>query len=280
MSAYLYNKAKQQIIASRKGILLQSKTKSRAEKSYVDDIANNFFQFPCTDGKNEIQSGDGNEWKGDTPFKIQAVHSSSALEVNFFEYWRNKVDKTFLCKALRISTKGVSSLSFEKKFKIPEGGTSNMDVVINYNNSVCAIECKFNEPYSKREGSSGLKKVYLDNSSLWKNLPNLKKYAESISPDDTINRHLGASQLITHTLGLVSHYNDDKSKFLLFYLWYDAFGEEGYVHRKEIERFADVLKSDGIEFREMTWQEAIIGMGAKADPAHKAYIDYLCERYL
>lgn len=71
-----------------------------------------------------------------------------------------------------------------------------------------------------------------------------------------------------------------KSRFTLLYLWYDVIGKGGAAHRKEIEEFAAIAKSDGIEFRHITYQEVIIQLSNEYYKGNEAYVDYLTDRYL
>ena len=82
-----------------------------------------------------------------------------------------------------------------------------------------------------------------------KNLENLKNYSESIP---TSCKYLDAGQLIKHTLGLKKVYGKN---FTLFYLWYDVLGEEGAEHRREIQKFSNVMKMDGIKFKSISYQK-------------------------
>ena len=64
--------------------------------------------------------------------------------------------------------------------------------------------------------------------------------------------YLDVPQLLKHILGLKSSYPDG---FTLLYLWYDVLGEEGAIHRKEINTFSEVVKDDDIRFHSISTQE-------------------------
>ena len=49
--------------------------------------------------------------------KMQALHSSSAIVVNVFEYWKSK-SPDFIAKALKIPSKKIEEIVFEEKFPI------------------------------------------------------------------------------------------------------------------------------------------------------------------
>jgi hypothetical protein len=283
MSSSAFIKSKLQLWALRNGIGLIGSKITKGEKYYTEKRDDNFFQPPSTTTLDDFLKADGQELgNGIYPGKIQALHSSSAIAVNFFEYWKLSLDKEFLAKGLMIPSKNIFDIRFEQKYPILGNNHKppNIDVVIQYNNqNVCAIECKFTEAYTYRKGTHGLKKEYFSKNDLWKELPSLFSYAQSISPTDIQNNYLHPAQLIKHTLGLLYKFKD-KKKFRLLYLWYDVNGEEGFNHRKEIETFSDVIKKDDIAFQSISWQELIINMANKHVAAHKKYFDYMTERYL
>jgi hypothetical protein len=80
---------------------------------------------------------------------------------------------------------------------------------------VFAIECKFSEAYSSRK-HSGIKSKYIELDTIWDDIPNLYKFAKTISPDDSQFTYLHPAQLIKHILGLKEKFG--KNKFRLLYL--------------------------------------------------------------
>lgn len=154
-------------------------------------------------------------------------------------------------------------------------------MVIEYNNgNCCAIECKFTEPFRKKQENHGLKEKYIKEFCAWDTIPEIHKLACSISQKDEIFNMLHAAQLIKHILGLMTHYENQKDKFRLIYLYYEASGEEGYVHEKEIEQFGEIARKDGITFQAITWQEFICSLFSNCDSQHNQYVKYLFERYV
>lgn len=284
MHAAAFIKSKLQQWAIRNNINLIGSQITKGEKNYTKDLHNNLFIYPSEITLKDFRNADGDELgHGAKPGKMQALHSSSALAVNFFEYWKKQNDKELVVKTLRIPSKNISDIRFERKFPIFDTNKNppNIDVVFEYNDqSICAIECKFTEAYSKQKQDHGLKIKYFQKINLWDNLPNLKDFAKSISPEDINHKYFHPAQLIKHTLGLLNHFNCDKKKFRLLYIWYDAFGEEGYTHRKELNLFSNIIVKDNIKFQSITWQELIIFLATKQRKFHKKYIDYITDRYL
>ena len=249
-------------------------------KGYVKNLSDNLFQTLRVEVRQAFDNGNGGELKpiGDGPSKMEALHSSSAIGVNFFQYWldKNEVEKIAVALGLCKENNRDMTLSFEEKFTIfSNSNPANVDVFIrNKDDNKCnyAIECKFSEAYSSAEKSI-LREKYNDLDEL-KNLENLKKYSESIP---TNCKYLDAGQLIKHTLGLKKAYG---MNFTLLYLWYDVLGEEGTEHRREIQKFSDVMKMDGIKFKSISYQELIKNIYNKYYIGNEDYCHYISDRYL
>lgn len=71
---------------------------------YVQRFNDNLYVPLSEKTTTEFEEGDGGELRG-TTCNMQALHSSSALGVNIFEYWRNQSKDTLkqLAKALKIA---------------------------------------------------------------------------------------------------------------------------------------------------------------------------------
>lgn len=284
MKAYEYILSKQIEWAHNKGIDLTGSKGSRGRPTYTRSLEDNLFEPLTPDTKTSFQDGDGGELDGD-PSKMQAVHSSSALGVNVFQYWDNikAVEKiAHACGFCRRATRISKGISFEVKYSIDERFqySPNVDVVINNEpgsqHKVFAVESKFTEAYTDR-GHLGIKKKYLD-LDIWEEISHLYKLASSISPNDERFQHLHAAQLIKHTLGLKRAFG--KTKFRLLYLWYDALGREGAKHREEIYEFLEVAKSDDIAIHELSYQELFARLADNYRVSHKKYVEYITSRYL
>jgi len=284
MRAYDYILSKQIQWARNNGIDMIGSKRNRGYPAYTQNLYDNLFEPLSDDIKSSFQKGDGGELAGN-PSKMQAVHSSSALGVNIFQYWQsnNEVEKiAHACGFCRKTTKISKDISFEVKYSIDERFqySPNIDVVINNDPAsqykVFAIECKFTEAYTDRE-HSGIKKKYLD-LDIWEGIPRLHDLAKSISPDDHQFQLLHSAQLIKHILGLKKIFG--KTNFRLLYLWYDALGREGAQHREEIYEFLEVAKSDDIAIHELSYQELIARLADNYRVSHKKYVEYITSRYL
>lgn len=270
--------------AKNRGLELIGSEIDRGRKSYTKELVNNLFRKRLSDEtEKEIKNGDGGELNGN-PARMQALHSSSAIGVNVFEYWRfqnNLAPILDACKLTQSNSKIAGEINFEAKLTIKKqfNKAPNLDVIIKPNShsyKAYAIECKFTEPFSTYE-HSGVKEVYFEDEDIWSNLNQIKKLADKISPNDKEFHHLHAAQLIKHILGLNQQYGH--GKYRLLYLWYDVYGEDGCNHRKEIEKFKEIVDQDGIKFSSITYQELILRL-AEHRNEHLEYISYLTERYL
>jgi hypothetical protein len=289
MKAHEYILSKQITWALNRGLALIGSKGQRGRPTYASTLDQNLFEPLEPEVRRSFDSGDGNEIKGnpDSPAKMQAVHSSSALGVNIFHYWQKIGQVPAIAAACGFCSKGNNisqKIVFEDQYPIDEKRfryAPNIDVVIHNSDSAkvkrFAVECKFSEAYSPR-GHSGLKEEYLKLTSIWNDIPGLHGLAKSICPDDKQFLNLHPAQLIKHILGLKGHFG--KEGFSLLYFWYDVLGEEGAKHGKEIIAFAEIAKADGIKFHALSVQELIISLSNEYRSEYPQYIQYISERYL
>jgi hypothetical protein len=278
---------KQSEWAKNRGVALIGSKVTRGRHTYTPTLAENLYQPLLPDVRDAFSAGDGGEL-GDSvrPGKMQAVHSSSALGVNIFQYWKSISKVPVIaaaCGLCRKSSDVSHDIYFEEKYPINDsfGFHPNIDVVIHNKPTAkfqrFAIECKFSEAYGGHK-HGGLKEKYLECAGIWDDIPELRRFAERISPDDQEFQHLHPAQLIKHVLGMKRQFG--RGGFRLLYLWYDVLGGEGKCHRNEVAEFASVAKNDGIKFHSITYQELIIGLARDLRHIHGNYIRYLTDRYL
>lgn len=286
MNGYQYILAKQTEWAKNQGLDLIGSKIHRGRLTYTTDLDHNLFQPLLPDLRTTFAAGDGGELgSSGLPGKMQAVHSSSALGVNVFQYWKSISAIPVIAAACGLCRRGspVScDIHFEEKYPIKDsfGYHPNIDVVIHNTPTAriqrFAIECKFSEAYGGyRHG--GLKSKYLEFDEIWSEIPNLRTFAERISPDDRDFMHLHPAQLVKHILGLKRQFG--RGGFRLLYLWYDVLGQQGKRHREEAEEFSGIVKQDGIKFHSLTYQELIAKLANQFRTEHHEYIRYLTERY-
>lgn len=288
MNGFDYIFSKQVGWANRNKILLVGSQITKGRQAYTKTLNDNLFEPLSLETKSEIYNGDGGELKGSATHsaKMCAVHSSSAIGVNIFQYWKESSisDIAYALGLCRRDNKLASEIHFEQKYQISNKFhfSPNIDVVIKnnvkHNIKVFGIECKYSEAYSSRK-HPGLKEKYISEiPEQWEDIPELFKLAKEISPQDTKYKHLHPAQLLKHILGLKKAY--DKNGFRLLYLWYDVPGNDGCQHRKEIKQFSDIAKSDNIKFHSTSYQELLIKMKNNLYVGNEKYINYMIDRYL
>ena len=256
-----------------------TKKAERGEKLFTFDLVDNLFEPLSQEAVHEFENGDGGELNG----RMNAVHSSSAVAVNVFHYWRSRRLWDPVAKALNVPSREIKGMRFEAKFSIHDEfqRSPNLDVVIDCAPRnvlrATAIECKFDEPYGGRK-KKGLNPVYLEHDEFWTDLPNLRELADQLPPENTRFGFLDAPQLVKHVLGLKRAYG--KRGFRLVYLWYNVPGTEAVRHAAEVAEFSEFLGRDEIAFQTLTYQEVILNLTRSQREKHTAFIDYLVERYL
>jgi hypothetical protein len=287
LSGWEYIVSKQIQWAKNNSIPLTGSKGERGRATYTHDLNQNLFEPLLEENQKQFDSGNGQEVLGspEIPAKMQALHSSSALGVNIFQYWQKRglfKEIAAACGFCSRNSNYSESIVFEDKYSIDTKFVipPNIDVVFHNNESspykLFAVECKFSEAYGGR-AHGGLKSKYLDETKLWTDLAALKKLGWETNHDAKRYSYLDAAQLIKHILGLKAH--DGSKGFKLLYLWYDVLGIDGASHRAEVEDFTKIAKSDGINFLAMTYQELITNLDRDYRAEHSEYIKYLTERY-
>ena len=284
MKAYEHILSKQIQWVRNRGKELVGSQGDRGRPAYTRNLEDNLFEPLTPEVEDAFREGDGGELAG-KPAKMQAVHSSSALSVNIFQYWDRVKEVHQIAQACGFcnkTTKVSERISFEAKYPIDDRFrySPNVDVVIENASGVkyrvYAIESKFTEAY-REGGHAGLKEKYL-RLAIWDDIPHLHELAVLISPRDDKYQHLHAAQLIKHILGLKRAYG--KTGFRLLYLWYDALGREGAKHREEVKEFLEVTKADGVKAHGLSYQELIARLAEGHRDKHREYIEYVTSRYL
>jgi hypothetical protein len=282
--AAAYIVERQVLWARRHGIALQGSAGDRGRPAYTRTLEENLFEPLSEEARREYEQGQGDELQQN----MRAVHSSSALACNVFHYWKSRGQLAPIATACGLPAGSGMSMRFEVRHPIaanlnrevfPYDPNPDVEFLFVPGQGVraAALECKFGEPYGTR-GHSGIKRAYLAQPNLWEGLPHCRDLAARLCPDDSEFKQLHAAQLLKHVLGLKHSYGP--GGFILAYLWYDVPGGEGWQHRQEVERFATVIRQDGIDFRAMTYQQVLLSLAREHRDGHAAYVDYLAERYL
>ena len=253
----------------------KSKGLSLDPRGYVLELEDNLWQPLSDHARAAYERGAGSELQS----HMKALHASSALVVNFFDYWTDK-PKAPLLSALGIDADDIQSLDFEAPFSTGLVGTPpHLDIAIRFKSgAVIGIESKFTEYLSRSTGGkSSFKPAYFPaTGGLWasKGLPDCQAFAEELRTQPNQFEFLDPWQLLKHALGLARSFG---SNFSLWYLYYDCLGERSDAHKGELQTFA---KRVGIEirFKALTYEE-ILHRLENTDQADPKYLNYLRARY-
>ena len=271
---------KSKLLARQRAWALQTGLRV-ADSGYLQKYEDNLFRPLSMKALSAFENGSGSELKpasSTRPAKMSALHSSSALAVNYFDYWSD-TESSPLLAALGID--GTSSgIRFEAQYPTGLPGTPpNLDVAIALNGgNVVAIESKFTEWLTPKSPTlSPFKSKYFESPDQWssKGLHSCQRLAEAMQAGTEKFRHLDAAQLLKHALGLA---NNVPVKFDLLYLYFDCSGQESMTHGKEIERFGSLVASD-FPFKAICYQEAFAALRACTGMNDQDYTTYLQARY-
>lgn len=243
-------------------------------RGYLHDVESNLWRPLSAEARAGFGRGAGSELAG----HMKALHSSSALVANFFDY-RTDRDMAPLLSALGVDDSAVS-LNFEAQFPTGLGGTPpHLDVALKLSScAVVAIEGKFTEPLQRStKGKAKFEPSYFPCSGgLWtqRGLPACQTLAEELHEGLHRFQFLDPGQLLKHALGLATQLGD---RFSLYYVYYDCPGNRSETHKREIARFARLVGHE-IRFKALTYQDVYSKLRAsgQADPE---YLEYLGTRY-
>lgn len=252
------------------------------EKGYLGAVADNFFVPLSADAVREFGAGSGGEMKSrkdGRPPKMCALHSSSVLACNVFDYWRASNGKV-VASALGLKSP-VKRMEFEAQFPtgLP-GSPPNLDVGLWLESgAVWGIESKFTEPYGgkKRKGQAFKDKYFPKGEPIWsqRGLPRSGKLAKSLQKDPTLFEYLDAAQLLKHILGL---HAASPGTFTLGYLYMTADEKATTKHEVEIASFIDSVAGE-VPMVAMRYGDLLDRMTKVAGPEHQKYFAYIGERY-
>ncbi|MEP5764958.1 MAG: hypothetical protein ABJ308_10195 [Halieaceae bacterium] len=250
------------------------------ERGYLADVALNLFQPMSGQTKSSFEQGSGSELL-DTPSrpaKMKALHSSSALAVNFFDLWVSR-DASPLQRALNLDGE-ILKIEFESQYPTGLGGNPpNLDVALELSEEyVIGVESKYTEWLSaKPKGKEPFKPSYFPSGTgLWeeRGLPESQELARRMRQGEAGFRYLDAPQLLKHSLGLA---NQLGKQFSLYYVYLDWPGKESAIHSEEIGQFGDQVGKE-LGFVAMTYQELLSALN-KQPGVDAMYLSYLGSRY-
>lgn len=227
-----------------------------------------------------FQRGSGSELE-DTPHrpaKMRALHSSSALAVNFFDHW-SETDAGPLLQVLGLDSTLVS-LDFERQFPTGLPGTPpNVDVALELGSgSIIGIESKFTEWLApKRKSKAAFKDKYFESGATnWtdRGLSDCQSLAADMQRGAEHYRFLDAPQLLKHALGLAT---SPAENFSLFYVYFDVPSAASETHQDDLERFTERVGQE-VRFKAIRYQGLVEDL-CSIENVDSSYLEYLRSRY-
>ncbi len=224
------------------------------EKGYVPNPQDNLISgVSMRDFEADLLEGDGNELR----MKFCAIHSSAALAVNTFAFF-----KSFPTAFWLWGLQGLEELKFERKFSIfdeqsEHKSKANLDVFIKRNSDFIAVESKLLEYFSAKEAK--FKPAYTE-----KNLSLAEPcWIDVMKKSRELGRqNLDVAQLVKHYFGLrrfqVTQQIQPKNITLLYLYWEPINADDHPIckrHRKEIDALREAVKSSEIIFKSMSYRE-------------------------
>jgi hypothetical protein len=212
--------------------------------------------------------------------KMRALHSSSALVANVFDYWSVQ-DAAPLARALGVQgTIGAIAFEAQKAAGLP-GNPLALDVCLTLTDGrAIGIESKFGEWLMARQpGSVPVRPKAADvESGRWASLglPACQALAEAMFAGKRSFRYLDALQLLQHALTLAS--SPGHRGFALWYLYHEWEVPQAEQHRHELQTFAEQT-GDELGFRAITYQSVFKALARTAGKRHAEYLAYLSRRY-
>jgi len=265
--------------SSRAAILERQRAWAKAagrvpdRQGYLDTVDSNLWRPMCDRSRNAFQNGSG----GELERKMRALHSSSALAVNFFEYWVD-ADRLPLQHVLGLGS-SIQAVAFEAQYHTGlEGNPPNLDVSLSLApGHTVAIESKFCEWLTRKPAANEhfKPKYFPSGPGLWaaQSLSQCQALAEDLRSKREHFSYLDAPQLLKHALGLATQLGQ---RFDLLYLYYDWPGLESNKHQDEVARFAKRVGTE-LRFRAFTYQELFLQLESKN--VDRSYLAYLRARY-
>lgn len=208
-------------------------------------------------------AGDGDEIGGG---KFSKPESSARLVANSFGRFLGDPAATgTLARSLDLGPRQVQ-LALEKRLPFPwrGGHRPSPDALVETDDQLVAIECKFFEPYRGCSKAAFSETYWRD---VWGNeMRGFQEVRDLLRDQPFAFSPLDAAQLVKHALGLFTAYRRDeavpKRRPLLIYLyaepskWPDGRAIEGRrheEHRSEIARFSAKVSGDVVMFRTLTY---------------------------
>ncbi len=232
----------------------------------------------------ELIRGDGGELSnasGSAP-KFNSIVSSASMAVSTFAPWKNRLSELYIDLGSQQLT-GFKKLEFEHiaRTAIPRAKKHpNIDVWLENDDTILAIECKFCE-FLNNNSYKELKKSYYDMieregySGKW--IDAIHKVINSRGQG--IYKYFDVVQIIKHYFGVI---NTDKSeKHLLYLYWHPENQNWNKIHpydvlESELDEFSKIVLGAGdVQFHYMSFND----LWNQWESKHKEHVLQLREKY-
>jgi len=250
-------------------------------RGYLPSYEINLLQPLSAEAHRSFAQGSGSELlpSEGCPPKMAALHSSSALAVNAFDYWSDK-PLGLIAAALALE-QTPTHFRFEAQFPTGlRGKPPHLDLAFFFpDGHILGIESKFTEWFAAKPISPEpfKHKYFPEGVQLWTQagLPGAQRLAESMQRGERSFRHLDAPQLLKHMLGLSVA---APGRFSLGYLYFECLGEIAAIHRGEIQEFTEAV---GVDCRvyASSYQQLFSRLRTTLGQEHRLYLDYVTSRY-
>lgn len=197
--------------------------------------------------------------------KFFEPRSSSALAANAFGFFLNRPELLPPLPGTEAYDWPARALSLEAVVRFPWAGGRHphLDVLITTASALIGIESKRYEPFDDPGAAEWSEAYWRD---CWGDLmAHYMAVRDSLRPPLRFD-HLGATQLVKHAFGLRTQAHKRGLKAVLVYLyaepsaWPDGTAIPSgthEAHRREIERFADLVSGDEVEFVSCSYSDLL-----------------------
>jgi len=251
--------------------------------SVIDGITADMF---CCD----LIRGDGRELSnqsGSAP-KFNSIVSSASMAVSTFAPWKNRLSELSIDLGSQQLT-GFNKLEFEHiaRTAIPRAKKHpNLDVWLESDNAILAVECKFCEFLSERDEKASLNPSYKRLATEQQmDSPWVKAIDLVIGRNGECRyRFLDATQIIRHYFGVLN--SGQKEKHLLYLYWhpdnYNWMDFHPYdIHMKELKDFSDLVsQACDVRFHSMSFNELWDSWSLVPDQDVQGHVNDLRDKYL
>lgn len=250
-------------------------------RGYLASVEANLRDPLSAAARAAFDNGSGSELRDgpSRPAKMKALHSSSALAVNVFDYWSERHTAPLMAALDLPDAAGPPMFEAQFPTGLP-GNPPNLDLAIKLQSgAVVGFESKFTEWLTPKDpNKEHFKPKYFPSSEgLWSRraLPACQTLVARIHAGTEVFRYVDAPQLLKHALGLATQCAD---RFSLYYVYFDFPCAESALHRAEVDRFSALVGPE-LRFQALSYQELLRRLELSSGAVDKGYLDYLRERY-